>query len=855
MSAPPLAEHMGGFGGVLAGLAVNGAVAYIGEGRSLSILDISDAAHPTRLARLPLVDFPGDLALAGDRLYVADGSAGLLIYDVSNPIAPLRLGEFATPASATRVGIQGALAYVVAGDMLVIDVHDSTAPHQLGSFHASAAINNLIISGSRVYLAYGSTFSVSFGGVSIVDVANPITPVALGAITFSDEVALDLHVEGNLIYIITTVSSSVPRIQSPRLLIADISNVTNPLIQGSLVLSNPNGAITRASLRIANGMAYIAGYPGGLLTLDLHIPTAPTLVGQSTTLGGSAELQSVGEQLYAITDGIDYSSPGFQIISLHTPGSPTQIGGYDTFPSIGGVEVANGIAHMMHYSRGFQLIDVHDPAQPIVRGSYLIGGGPNRIQLVAQRAYVVGGNSGLNILDTSNLDAPIRLGGIAPNGSTLDIRVVGNLAYIAMINQFVIVDISDPSNPVQLGVFGHYTGVPDVSVDVMGSRAYFATGNQGLSIVDISDPTHPVARGAYTGLARTSFIQVIGSRAYVAAGSDGLVILDLSNPDSPTLLGQAYGPQNASYVRVVNALAYVADHYNGVQIFDVRDPAAPTLIAKYDTGGSVTSVAVEGDRVYIPAGTAGLEIVRLHLDQLAASAQIGPDGGVVTTLDSSVNVTIPPGAITRTATLTITPTLDPAQLPNASGEILRGVTLGARDSHGQSLTHFGQPYTLTISYTDEQIASQRFNEAGLHALYWDGSAWVVPPLCDTCGVDTALNRVTLMTDQIGAFVLVSGTAPMITSNLPPIAALVHRPYHHIFIASGSPVPTFHVSLGALPPGLYLDANTGVLEGAPSALGTYTWTIAASNGVAPVAEQSVTLSVQAATYLPLIEGGS
>ena len=49
---PPLADYAGGFGGSLAGPAVNGDIAYIGEGQSLAILDISDAAHPARLARL-----------------------------------------------------------------------------------------------------------------------------------------------------------------------------------------------------------------------------------------------------------------------------------------------------------------------------------------------------------------------------------------------------------------------------------------------------------------------------------------------------------------------------------------------------------------------------------------------------------------------------------------------------------------------------------------------------------------------------------------------------------------------------------------------------------------------------------
>jgi hypothetical protein len=861
-SAPPAIEYVGGFGGTIAGLAVNGTVAYVGEGSSLTVLDISDATHPIRLARLPLAEHANDLALDGQRLYVANGNAGLLIYDVSDPIAPQQLGTFLTPQPATRVRVQSTLAYVVAGDMLIVDVQNSSAPAQLGSYHPSSTINNLVVVGSRVYLAYGSTFSPAIGGVSIVDVVSPSAPAGLGGISLSYETALDVQVDGNLIYAIT-IADSRRRFEQPRLLIADISNVTSPTILGSITLSTAFFSISRASLLMANGLAYVAGYPGGLLAFDVHTPAAPTLVGQSATLGGSADLQLVGEQLYAVTNDHNDPFPGFQIISLHTPASPIQLGAYDSFALIQGIDVENGIANMLHYSRGFQIVDVHDPARPIGRGAYAIGGGPRRMQLVGDRAYVNGGNSGLNILDLSNADQPIRIGGLAPSGSTMDIRVVGNLAYIVMINQLVIVDISDPSNPVQLGLFSQTTG-SDAGVDVVGNRAYFATGNQGVVVVDVSDPAHPVARGAYTALARASYVQVAGSRAYVAAGTDGLVILDLTNPDNPTLLGQAYGPQNAFYVRVVNGLAYVADYYGAIQIFDVREPATPTLIAEYRTGGSVRSLDVDSDLVYIAAGGAGLQIVRLHRDQLTASAQIGSAGGSVATVDGGVGIDIPPGAITSTATLTITPALDPA-LPPAAAHILRVVTLEARDGSGQPLTNFDLPYTLTISYTDQQLDEsnlrvQQLDESNLRLLYWNGSAWAAPHACDICGIDTALNRVTLATDRIGTFALVgatepisTGSAPTITSAAPPAVALVHHRYHHIFIASGSPTPTFHVSLGALPPGLSLNSSSGVLDGMPSALGSYTFTIAASNGLLPDSEQSVTLTVRAAIYLPMIQG--
>ena len=60
-------------------------------------------------------------------------------------------------------------------------------------------------------------------------------------------------------------------------------------------------------------------------------------------------------------------------------------------------------------------------------------------------------------------------------------------------------------------------------------------------------------------------------------------------------------------------------------------------------------------------------------------------------------------------------------------------------------------------------------------------------------------------------------------------------------ASGVMAPTYSVSVGALPIGLWLNATTGAITGLPSASGTFTFTVAASN-VSGVVEQAFVGSV-------------
>jgi Putative Ig domain len=68
------------------------------------------------------------------------------------------------------------------------------------------------------------------------------------------------------------------------------------------------------------------------------------------------------------------------------------------------------------------------------------------------------------------------------------------------------------------------------------------------------------------------------------------------------------------------------------------------------------------------------------------------------------------------------------------------------------------------------------------------------------------------------------------ANLPSV--MVGVPYTYSFVASGNPAPIFVLASGALPSGLVLNATTGQLTGTPTAPGPFTFSIGATNGVAP-----------------------
>jgi hypothetical protein len=87
-------------------------------------------------------------------------------------------------------------------------------------------------------------------------------------------------------------------------------------------------------------------------------------------------------------------------------------------------------------------------------------------------------------------------------------------------------------------------------------------------------------------------------------------------------------------------------------------------------------------------------------------------------------------------------------------------------------------------------------------------------------------------------------APKFTSDIPTLATL-GSPYLHKFTADGVPSTiTFSAPPGSLPVDLTL-TSAGVLSGTPSAFGSTSFVVTASNGVGPDATAQVTIEVQAA----------
>jgi Uncharacterized conserved protein len=128
--------------------------------------------HPRIVASLALPGNANDVRLDGTRAYVAGGTAGLHIVDISSPLSPHLLGSITLPApgDAYDVRPQGNLVYVADGPagLLIIDVSSPDHPRIAGSVRPPGIVaHGVDVNGQIAVVAAG------FSGIQVFNVANP----------------------------------------------------------------------------------------------------------------------------------------------------------------------------------------------------------------------------------------------------------------------------------------------------------------------------------------------------------------------------------------------------------------------------------------------------------------------------------------------------------------------------------------------------------------------------------------------------------------------------------------------------------------------------------------------------------
>ncbi len=283
---------------------------------------------------------------------------------------------------------------------------------------------------------------------------------------------------------------------------------------------------------------------------------------------------------------------------------------------------------------------IGDWTNPTETGNVNISGNQDGLKIATQGDYVYviinGGSPDFVVLDISNPDSPVQVGSFVLNGSPVDIEVIGNYAYIASndnAEELKILDVSNPSAPVKVGVYNAPGNADGYAVDVIGNTAYLvraSSGDNEFIAINVTSKTAPVALGSVNLGDTGNAIRVLGNYAYVASNSNTqeLQVINITNPSLPVISATYNIPSNnnAKSMAAFGTTVIVGTLTSGdVRIFDVSTPTNPVQAGLYTAGGNVNDISLGNNDTYafLATGVNSAEFQVIDISNLSSPSLLG----------------------------------------------------------------------------------------------------------------------------------------------------------------------------------------------------------------------------------------
>ncbi len=523
--------------------------AYCGIDNQFRIYDVSDIAHP---AFLGAYVFPnntyGVLTFAlSETLALVPGWGATNVLDLSDPTNPT-LASSSLPF-AFGVQMSGTLAYLAtSAGLKVVDISNPRAPVMIGQYSTQQIPNRLAVSGSHVFLVE------EHFGVEVVNVSNPAQPEYAGAYAFPQQTfSIDIVVSDSIAYLAEG---------SHGFHVLDVSDPTSPVLIANVTTT---GLRYIDRLALSGSILFISGEQTPAEAWDVSDPRVPVLKGLSSSKVWAEQIgaqgpyvimptNNIGAPIFQFTDNGPIVTPTpSQTPSPHPTFSPTPSPSATPGPvnvqflgSLSGSYQAVAVVGDVAYLGGGQdiyLADVGDPSNPTTTFFHTFGGTISSIAISGATAAV--GSDQLYLLNISDPQNPTIIGSYTTKGPVLDVALSGNYAYTAekfYINGYLTgenetVDISNPASPVLVQEnYGRFS-----VVTVSGNRSYLSSnmepaiggdyplGTQSTLVsFDISDPENQVMAcsqtatlGWFSDVAVSGSIVAVGNTSYNIGGSGG----------------------------------------------------------------------------------------------------------------------------------------------------------------------------------------------------------------------------------------------------------------------------------------------------------------------------------------------
>ena len=231
-------------------IKVEGNYLFLANGsKGVKIIDISDKNKTKVISSLSTESSVSSLFKEGNYLYIGNSEGILNITDISNPNSPKIISSYKLDIKPDHIVANGNIVYVASSDstMKMIDVKDPKKPKFISSFRVENEIYNMDLKGDHLFVANGK------GGVKIADIKDPKNLKIISSFPTKGYVH-DLKIVGNELFLADLYNGLIE---------IDISNLKKPEIVANIPLYGILG------VDVNGDFAYTADFNKGFHIIDL----------------------------------------------------------------------------------------------------------------------------------------------------------------------------------------------------------------------------------------------------------------------------------------------------------------------------------------------------------------------------------------------------------------------------------------------------------------------------------------------------------------------------------------------------------------------------------------------------------
>jgi hypothetical protein len=612
-----------------------------GNGSQFRIVDVSDPSKPEYISFTTLATYSYAVKIKGEYAYVGNGNGDIHIIDISQPSAPSIIRTVDSGASQQVFhDVNGNYLYYPDAAVNRLEIYDISNPAQTSNtpigtvLTQGASPRNVVVQGDYAYVANYNTASV----ISVINISNPTVPVVV-ATTAIDANPTGLAVQDGYLFVTHNGLNTMD--------IVDITNPTAPTVINKFNYGSTMGAGYAQGITVQGRYVYLLKAGGGMAIVDISDPLNPYLAAApATTSNGAGGIAVSGRYIYTNT----YNGSTFIVHDM---------GGLNTNGLLADSLKTGGLQVLGNANIG-QSLNIEEGAQVGAQGINSVG------KITGHRDLYIIGNSYLSdmlsnqhntfdlgastnrwnttYIDTADLEKlsskPInfttlyQLNNSADRDGVMAVKIVGKYLYMVLGNNvsnlgvtgenFQILDISDPSNPIYIGGLNFGSVLTD-DIVISGNYAYISgldltASNFEIIAVDISNPASPqITHGVHAAHVVYEMLIVENYLYAVTNGGGGqdLYVYDISDPS--TLVRKGGVTLGTNTYNSTYALDLLYDKYlvvggmnsniysnQDLFIFDISNPISPVYVSGVNiTTSYCRSIKVRGSYIYAGTNNSG----------------------------------------------------------------------------------------------------------------------------------------------------------------------------------------------------------------------------------------------------------